>query len=350
MRRKFKVIIPIIILLWVLSFCVSVKIGLLLTLFGAVVLLCLIVFLILNKFVKRTNWWKNQYLATEQFVSNVGYRDNIIRNYDVVNLGSNPAHFAFFYERVKGQSWSTGSQGLDMDFEILKCYHSYLKDGATVLIPIMPFTAISPYLKDRPDYWGLTYYSKFAKILDPTQVRALPLGNVVGYYLLYPLFFNLKAVRFFIKDVPLDVRYEMSEQPMMNMELEQDAATWINNWLEEFDLRSLNDVTNIEWQKYYDEAIELLKGIVDFCIERRLKPAFVCVPMTRHLSDLFSDEFYKHMITDFIGMVNEHNIPFLDYTFDERFQDDNYYFNSFFMNLKGRKLFSRQILKDLSIN
>ena len=74
---------------------------------GLFVALCSIVFTgirigwkILDKLVKRTNWWRNQYIATSQFVSNMGYRDITIRNYDIVNLGSNPARFAFFYENT----------------------------------------------------------------------------------------------------------------------------------------------------------------------------------------------------------------------------------------------------------
>ena len=157
MNRKIKKLLPIAIVLWIASFFLSFTLGVLLAVIGLLLISAAVLFLLLNKMLKHTNWWRNQYLATEQFVSNAGYRDNIIRNYDIANLGSNPAHFAFFYEDVKGQSWATGSQGQDMDFEVLKYFHSYLREGGTVLIPIMPFTAISPFLKERPEYWGMAY-------------------------------------------------------------------------------------------------------------------------------------------------------------------------------------------------
>lgn len=318
-----------------------------LTSLGLITLLTIVCLLLANKLLKRTNWWKNQYLATEQFVSNAGYRDNIIRNYDIVNLGSNPAYFAFFYENVKGQSWATGSQGQDMDFEILKYYHSYLKKNATVIIPIMPFTAISPYLKERKDYWGLEYYSKFAKILDWSQVQNFPYRNNLFRYLRFPLMFNKKAIKYLIHDVNPDNRFTVTEQPMMKMELEQDATIWIRSWLKEFNLQSLNEVRDDMWKKYYDEAVSINKLIVNFCLERDLRPVFLCVPMTKHLSSLFPSSFHQYMITDFVNKANVHNVPFLDYTNDERFTVDNLFFNSFFMNLKGRKLFTKQVLKDL---
>lgn len=349
MRKKIYLLLFICIAIWIISVFVNIWLFIVLTTIGIIGVLCIALFIIANKLLIRTNWWRNQYLATEQFVSNTGYRDNLIRNYDIINLGSNPARFAFFYESVKGQSWATGSQGQDMDFEILKYYHSYLKKGATVIIPIMPFTAISPFLKERPDYWGIEYYSKFAKILGGSQTLALPYGNKLLYYLRYPLFFNFKSVRYLLHDVNPDNRYMITEQPLMKMELEQDANKWIKSWLKEFNLRSLYDVKGENWKKYYNEAIEVNKRMVNYCLERGLKPVFLCVPMTKHLSSLFPEDFYQYMIKDFVNSANNQNIPFLDYTKDDRFSDDKWFFNSFFMNLIGRKKFTKQVLKDLGL-
>lgn len=349
MIKKIKLLLPVVLILWVLSFYVSIKLGIILFVLGLLVILSVIVFLLLNKALKNTNWWNNQYKATEQFISNSGYRDNIIRNFDIVNLGSNPARFAFFYESVKGQSWATGSQGLDMDFQILKYYHSYLKEGGVVLIPIMPFSAISPYLKERPKYWNISYYSKFAKILDNSQSALLPYGNKLHNYLRFPLLYNLHALRYLIMDAPLDNKYYIDYQPMMQMELEQDARRWIKNWLIEFNMKDMSEVKHERWNKYFQEAVELTSSIIDFCIERNLKPVLICVPMTKHLSKFFTDSFHSHMIEEFVYKANKKNVQFLDYTYDERFSDDRLFFNSYFLNLNGRKEFTRQVLMDLNL-
>ncbi len=336
-------------LVWIASAFISMILFWLLFVLGVLVVLSLASFIIANKLITRTNWWKNQYLFTKQFVSNGGYRDNIIRNYDIVNLGSNPALYSFFYEDVIGQSWATGSQGQDMDFEILKYFHSYIKDGGTVLIPIMPFTAIAPYIKTRKEYWGIAYYSKFAKILDGAQVKNLPYGNQLHKYLRWPLFFNPRAIRYLICDVDPNRTYNIAEQPMMHMELMQDANKWINGWKKEFRLRDLKDVFKPEWNEYYQEALSLAKDMVDYCLERNLKPVFICVPMTKYLSSLFPDDVRNYLVRDFVAKANVHNIPFLDYTLCEDFQDPNLYFNSFFLNMKGRKLFTKRMLKDLGM-
>lgn len=349
MKKKLLIILTICFVLCLVSLIVNIWLFITLTIVGCLALLAIVLFLLANKLIKNTNWWKNQYIATKQFVSNSGYRDNIIRNYDIVNLGSNPAHFAFFYEDVKGQSWATGSQGQDMDFEILKYFHSYLREGGTVLIPIMPFTAISTYLKERPEYWGVAYYSKFAKILDSAQIKQLPYGVEIKKYLKYPLFYNIRAIRYLLHDKEADTRFYIGEQPMMHMELEHDATKWIKGWLKEFKLNKLTDVLNPSWNKYYNESIQLNQQIIDYCVERNLKPVLICVPMTHHLANLFPHDFHQYMVTDFVNKINVRGIKFLDYTKDAQFQDDNLYFNSFFLNLRGRKLFTKKVLSDLNL-
>lgn len=306
-------------------------------------------FIKINCELKNTNWWQNQFLYTHQFVSNAEYRNNTIRNYDLVNLGSNPAVFAFFYENVKGQNWATGSQGQDMDFEILKYYHSYIKEGGFVIIPIMPFTAISSFLKARKEYWGVAYYAKFVKILDWVQYSKIPYMEEIAKYMKYPLLINKKAWKYLFFDESKDNRIQISEQPMMHMELMQDAKKWENGWKKEFCVKSFNEVLDERWAKYYQDAVVLNHKIVDFCLERNYTPVFLCPPMTKYLADIFPVKFWKYAVTDFVKEINIHDVKFLDYSHDARFQDASLYINSFFMNLKGRKIFTKQVLKDLSI-
>ncbi len=349
MKKKLIIICIVGIALSVLVFVVNIWAGVVMLVIMAVALLSILLFFILNKLIKKTNWWRNQFIGIKQFVSNEGYRDNIIRNYDIVNLGSNPARYAFFYEGVKGQSWATGSQGSDMDFEILKYYHSYIKEGGIVLIPIMPFTAISPYLKECPQYWGVEYYSKFVQILDVSQSSKLPYYEKAVKYLRYPLSVKKTAILPLILGSDPDKKYEIDEQQLMTMELQQDATNWIKMWMKEFTLRDLNDVLCEKWRKYYEESVEINKKMVDFCIERNLKPVFICVPMTKHLSEQFTDSFWDYMVTGFVGRCNKRNVLFLDYTKDQRFQDDSLYLDSFLLNMRGRKAFTRQVLRDIKL-
>lgn len=306
--------------------------------------------LALNALYKRTNHWKNQFLFEKNFISNLGYRDNLSRNLEVVNLGSNPAKYGLFYENVRGQNWATGSQGLGMDFEILRYFHSYLKEGGIVLIPIMPFTAISQYIKTKKGYWNDSYYIKFARILDPNQTRQLPNGSKLLRKIHYPLIFDPLLIRYLIADVPTDNTLELSEQTMSAVELENDADKWISGWKKEFDAATSNDfIFDSKYVPYREESAAIIRQIVGYCKERNLKPVLLTIPISKYLAKKFSACFRQKMIYDFIDALNIDGIMLVDYMFDPRFDDPSFYNGSFFLNLKGRKAFSTQVMKDLGL-
>lgn len=305
--------------------------------------------LVANKMYKRTNHWKNQFLFEKNFISNAGYRDNLERNFDVVNLGSNPALFGFFYENVRGQNWATGSQGFPMDFEILKYYHSYIKEGGYVLIPIMPFSSISNFLETRPEYWSDSYYMKFLKILDLSQVQRLSNHRKIQLKMRYPVIFNPKLTFYIFHDVPADTRLNIADQTMQMAELKYDARRWIKGWMKEFDVKKYEDFWGEKFDPYFESGRKILSEMIDYCLYRNLKPVIVTIPVSSYLAKEFTSEFRQKMIIDFVNAANVKDVRFLDYMFDERFSKAELFNGCFFLNLRGRKSFTNQILQDLGL-
>lgn len=86
MRRKAKILFVIAVFIWLASLSISLELFFILGIIGALIMVAAASFLVANKLVKKTNWWKNKYLACQQFVSNSGYRDNIQRNYDIPQI------------------------------------------------------------------------------------------------------------------------------------------------------------------------------------------------------------------------------------------------------------------------
>jgi hypothetical protein len=342
MKRKIIIAVVCAFIVWIISWFVNSVLFWSLFVLGLIFVPAILIFFRCNKWLKKTNWYRNHFIYTSQFVSNAGYRENTQRNYEIVNLGSNPARFAFFYEKVWGQNWSTGSQGLDMDLEILKYFHSYIQKDGIVLIPIVAFSSVSGYLK--PD---LSYVVKFASILDGHQVQTIKMGIQASKWIRYPLFYNWKFIRYLIKDAEKDNRLTISEQMMQPLELNMDALGWIKYWKDEFNIKDLEAPLEDALMEGRKKSVMDLQKIIDFCLERSLKPVLIFPPMSDYLSRLFSDSVRETYIYSFIREVNNKNIPFLDYMDDMRFSDPNLYFNSFFLNLKGRKLFTEQVLNDL---
>lgn len=347
MKRKLKIGLIVCMAICFFSLWISPLLFLLLT--GLVFFACLggVFLLIANQLLKKTNWYKNHFVFTTQFVSNAGYRDNLVRNYEIVNLGSNPARFAFFYESVIAQNWSTGTQGFDMDLEILKFFHSYVREGGYVLIPIVPFSSISSYLK--LEHMPLDYMVKFAAILDSYQTMSLPKGRKALRWIKYPLLLEPKSILYLFHDTERERRKEVSEQTMESIELEMDAESWMKCWKDEFHIQNLELPLNKEMLQYRQKSVQDLQAIIDFCLERSLKPVIVIPPVSPFLSSKFTPNMREVYIYSFVKQANTRQIPFLDYWDDKRFTDINLYFNSFFLNLNGRKLFTKQVLKDLNI-
>lgn len=309
----------------------------------------LLVFGGLNILVKHTNWYRNLFAYTNQMCTNLGYRDYLIRNLSVVNVGSNPARFAFHYEKVLGENWSTGNQGLDMDFEILKFRHSFIKKGGVVLLPLVAFSGVSGYLRNKPQYTGIRYYAKFAKTLDPLQASLIPEVSNANKLVRFPLLVEPKSIRYLILDEQPDNRLMIDNMPLMYPQLLEDARHMMESWLEEFGMNSIDAPLSEELKKGMDISVMTIRTMIDFLVERDLKPVIILTPMSEPLQKYFTENVKKKLIYDFIEKINRPAVQFLDYSNDKEFQNPELYFNCLFMNLKGRKLFTKQVLKDLGI-
>ena len=92
----------------------------------------------------------------------------------------------------------------------------------------------------------------------------------------------------------------------------------------------------------------LILEMAEFCKERDLKLAFVIPPITNALKSKFSKEFSQAALYDLIAPAQEkYNIPLFDYLEDNDFQDVDLYFNSFFLNKRGRTMFTKKLLIDI---
>ena len=299
--------------------------------------------------LKQTNWWKNKFMYTSQFVSNDGYRDNIIRNYVIANVGSNPARFCFFYDDVLGQNWSSGTQSLKMDYEILRFNHSYLSENAIVLIPLVPFSLISEYLDGNEQFRNYDLYVKYSKVIDPSQIDKLPFGKDIWGFLHSPIRYNRKAWKYLINDEEPDRRLEITDQHMMLADLEHDADMFMAGWKAEFDIKDLSTSLPEHLSEAREKSVAILAEMIDFLLEREYRPVIVLPPMTSVLYKRFPASFWQTYIYDGLKKLNRPNVPVLDYLLDEKWQNTDLYFNSLFMNLRGRKAFTKQVLKDVGI-
>lgn len=290
-----------------------------------------------NKVIRHTKWYYQYWSGVQKF----WYMNRF--NLDVVNLGSNSGKYAFDYDGldIAGMNWAVGPQSLVHDFNILKNYFSYLGSGASVIITLCPFSSlISQYNKNS----NLKYYTFLhpATILDfdedermkALKIKESPIREI-------PWLCIKRALKEGIKHV--------IHRPVPKCDMEKNAAIFIDSWKRQFGIADLDASLSEQHGKDQENRCRVLKDMIEFCLERNLKPALVIPPVHPSLGKKLTEKCRENYIYSFVKKANKLNIPFLNYMDDERFNDDKYFRNSFFLSEEGAKMFTSIVLKDLHL-
>ena len=299
---------------------------------------------LLEKFVKRTNWYRNSIPNIENYPGDKWYRDHLDRNYEIVNLGSSSAVFCFNYDGfgVKAFNWALKPQSMEYSFKVLKQYFSILRQKGIILIPFSPFSGISVTGK-----WAESANDKYFHILDRTLINNYP---AVAKRRQHPLFaMPLACVKRLIKDVPASDMYSYNVQYKNEDEFVRSAKHWIDLWMKQFNISDLNlplSKENLDGRK---SRHKIVQDIIAFCQERDLQPVIVLPPAHRTLNDYFSPTFVNNYITSFIEELNAPSVKVLNYLNHPSFNLDEYFRDAYFMNEAGAKAFTKQVLKDLNL-
>lgn len=303
-------------------------------------LFCVAVLLafVLNALYKHTNSYQNIFADTGKFKNDA----LIPTNLQLVNLGSNHPKFGFDYDGldVKAMNWAVGPQSLEYDFAILRkeCHH--LADKAVVLIPIcvLKFFLYRHPFNEHLKYYGILPKEDIANYSDRAKFR-----NIA-----FPLWFHPMNLKRLIKDVPnKNAQLLWNKNPMNDAQLKADANFWINCWNREFDIDIDHLVLSDRNKKDIQFNINLLHKMIQFCLDRNLQPVVCVLPVSSYLGEKFSDSFLEEQILAYINQANTQNCPVFNYLKDKRFTDSSLYINSFFFNLRGRKMFTKAMVEEL---
>lgn len=169
----------------------------------------------------------------------------------------------------------------------------------------------------------------------------------------YPILFKKAAIKALVKyllgkDKQIcSVEDQLENNPMDFQELEADAMKWIEGWKRQFRIVDFNALLTPENLKGRICRVHLMQTLVDFCKERGYNPVFVIPPVTEHLAKYYTPQFEDTYIYGFLKSVDR-DVLTLDYSKDKEFRsDDSLFFNSFFLNMRGRQVFTRKVLCDL---
>ena len=300
--------------------------------------------------LKHTRWYEGLFVGADHeiYPDNVWYREHDERNFDLVNLGSSGGKWAFDYsdENIKAMNWAQQPQTLVADYNLLRNFHSILHPGGVVIITIMPFTS----LNKETNLMDAVRYLKIGAH-EPIQPH---LYGKARRYAEYPILFKKSAVKGLLKyflhressPKANDAKAMLTNNPMDERQLEADAQRWVDGWKRQFGIRDFEAPLTEQNKRGQEFRVEIMRQLIDFCMEREYRPVYVIPPVTRHLARYYTRKFEEMYVYGFLREVSR-EIPLLDYSKDGTLQSDSYYFNSFFLNQRGRKLFTHRVLEDL---
>lgn len=294
---------------------------------------------IINQELRKTTWYKSFWSGAEKFWVNPPF------DLDIVNLGSGAGYFAYNYEDsgVKGCNWALWPQSLQHDFNILKNYYSFIKPQGFVVITACPFGCLfSPnYDKNHNlKYYTFLHPATIQNFDENERIKALSIKkNPLNYFGLK------KVIKKIIKNKLLFANNKESEQYVDN------ACLMIEGWKKQFGIDDLDAPLSDKHKLEFDSRQMLLREMIQFCIERDLRPVIVYPPIHPSLRLLMSDVFIKRYIYDFIeGAINGQDCPFYEFLNSDTIKEDNLFRTSYFLNTNGAKKFTNQMLNSLNIS
>lgn len=294
---------------------------------------------ILNALIRRGYWFNNMFFQDCRKFYTYKQFDT-----DVVNLGSTSAVHAFNYSgiEIKCANWALSRNPLLGDYAILRNYSSFLKkDGATVIFTLCPFSFLAggyDYFDDR--YYSILYPSTIPSFsyIHNTQVRD-KVQNPILYYPWYALFVDVWRFFFPRKKVTATKEFMIA-----------DADNRFNGWCKEFSIKDLKNQLSLNNTDGINDALKIIQNVKLFCAEHNLRFVLVVPPVYRSLADKFTNEVKYCLIDSILGSEIFKDIEVYDYLASELFSDDISLFeNSFILNEKGAKLFTRHILHELNL-
>ena len=294
---------------------------------------------ILNALVRRTPWFNRTFFEDcKKF-----WQYNTF-NTEIVNLGSTSALYAFNYDDIgiKAANWAISRNPLLGDLAILKNYSGYLNTkGSTVIIPLCPFSSLAgsyDYMDDR--YYTILYPSTIAHYSYIHYLHVLhKRDNPFMYYPVSALFTDAFT---YISN--------LRKKKLTEQDFERDAQIKIESWMHEFSLTCLDDQLSLKNRDAISDAVSILNEIIRYCKKKKAKVIITVPPMHRSLASKFSENAKNVLIDSMVSNISGNDISYKNYMYCEGISDnDDMFENSFLLNDKGAREFTRILLREANI-
>ena len=294
-----------------------------------------------NNKIRKSNWYYNQFPHLREF-------ERLERNADIICIGSTPAKNAIDFDtvsNVKGYNLAICPETIFYDFQVLKNYHSYLRDGGTVLFVLCPFTFLKDFYRNEfgsQSYLNIRYY--------PVLHRAM-IDNFD--YKLYhkwveePLLIGKDAWKRLIKDRTQSRAMCHETNPDTEEQSKQLCRERVKNWMREFQMTDLiPEHIPQRTEAAIQGNIKIFKQMKAFVEERGYHPVIVIPPFPSEMTELLPENLVEHTLFE---PVKQTGIPYISYYGKEEWLSRDLYYHGFLLNATGRKKLTINIITRLQL-
>lgn len=289
--------------------------------------ICSFILITVNYLFISTNCYKENLIDSE-----LAKFDNIPQSISFANLGTSHGRDSFAFNSINGQfNFALGSQYLMYDYKLLEQYCNNFSENATIILPISYFSLYRNPFSEENKFASQNF--RYYHILKPTKIINFEFSEYMRAKL--PVMY-LKNTVFFLRN---------SSSPK---ESKPESTAFLDNGAGAAK-GHMNLILSENPQIEFNAAeYESLQKIISFCKENNLNLVFVTTPLTDKYLENFDENIMRKFYSDINKISTENNIPYLDYSKDERFTSDYSLFrNSDHLNKSGANKFTKIILEDI---
>ena len=310
------------------------------------ILLLAAMFIGLNAFYKRTDYFKWQHLELGS------YKQGVPKQLDCGVFGSTYALYAFqampqYHSNNRFFNFSLNAESIEQDYLLFNKYKTHFNKRAFVLFTLAPCVCYYTY-KASPQY--NSYF-----LLSHKEIPNFKLSRYLSYRL--PLLSDFKQIfrslKFLLseQEMSLDALFPPSvSEEVAKMNMKGLAEGWMHLFrlpnLREKNQDALNE-------RALKENANDLKSMIDDCVQHEMIPVIVIPPfakeLTNYVGKAFLDNGMYKLIQDAVGT---HQVRVLDYLYDADYQNNRSLFadGGFRLNNAGSSLLCKKVMKELLEN
>jgi hypothetical protein len=292
---------------------------------------------LLNYLYKKTNHYRNSMKLINKFTQGVP------NGIDIANIGPGQGAYGISYDDCpkRGFNFSTAPQSYEYGFKILKQYADKINEKCIIIIIMCPLS-----FGNNNEYIKRGYADNYYHFLDKQYIQSY--SRFRKFLVSRPLLIRPWRALYILKDRPSYNGIQGDNLTPEQREISVDNMR--KGWLSEFSLHDLLDITQADsHHEAFIKKIGILAQIIEYCHTRKLRPVFVLPPASKRLRSIIGNEFMEAFVYNNLDALSYEDIPTLDYYADQRFEKDDLYQDSIFLNEKGRNVFSEVLFKEIAL-